>query len=252
MIRAYAYSAASLLLVALAGCSSPSDVIAPTFEQGQGQPKAGTTIYPAGPYGIGVASTIENFEFRGFSNSMVARDPNALENIRLGDFYNPHVDATEKDYSPVDAAHDDRLYPPGSPYGEGTPKPRVLLLDVASVWCPPCNDEAKTLLPPKHLAYKPCGGEFALVLIDGPTPGTPATPLNLVGWTKKYSVDFPAAIDPSSKLSSLFDADAFPSNIIVDTKTMTVIKARAGEPDAAYWKLFESKLTPGCLTTPTP
>jgi hypothetical protein len=250
MTRVHACTVASLCLFALAGCSSPSDVIAPTFESGQGQPKAGTTVYPAGPYGIGVDSVIEDFEFRGFTNSMVSRDPTALESIRLGDFYNPNVD--KKDYAPVDAAHDDRLFPPGSPYGEGTPKPRVLLLDVASVWCPPCNDEAKTLLPPKHLAYKPCGGEFALVLIDGPTPGTPATPNNLVAWTKKYAVDFPAAIDPSSKLSSLFDADAFPSNIIVDTQTMKVVKARAGEPDADYWKLFESKLKPGCLATPTP
>ncbi len=254
MLRAHARTAASLALAplaaalalcALAGCSSPSDVIAPEFAEGQGQAKAGTTVYPTGPYGIGVGSVIENYEFRGFPNSMVARDPNALDTIRLGDFFNPHADAT--DYAPVDAAHDDRLYPPGSPWGEGTPKPRVILIDVASVWCGPCNDEAKTLLPPRHASYKPCGGEFLLQLADGPTPGTAALPTNLVAWTKKYSVDFPAAIDPSSKLSALFDSDAFPSNLIVDTRTMTVVKARAGEPDAAFWTLFESKLTPGCL-----
>jgi hypothetical protein len=229
------------LIAATTACSSgASDVLAPDFEQGQGQAKAGTTIYPAGPYGIGEGSVIANFEFLGFTNSTIARDPASLQGMRLGDLYNPHAD--DASYVPADADHDDRLFPPGSPYGAGTKKPTTLMIDVASVWCAPCNQEAKELLPPRHAIYKPCGGEFLLQLADGPTPGKAATPSNLVAWTKKYTVDFPAAIDPSSKLSALFKQDAFPSNLIVNTRTMKVVLAMVGEPDATFFAKFEETM----------
>ena len=83
--------------------------------------------------------------------------------------------------------------------------------------------EAKTELPPRYAKYKPCGGEFLLQLADGPTVGTPATETNLRNWTKKYAVDFPATIDPSYKLGALFQADAYPANIIIDTTNTCAI-----------------------------
>ena len=74
---------------------------------------------------------------------------------------------------------DDRLYPAGSPYNGDTdtqqPKPRVLLIDIASVWCGPCNEEAKSEFPGLYAKYKPCGGQFLFQLAQGAGPGTPAT-----------------------------------------------------------------------------
>lgn len=245
----------AVLLTACSSTSQAPDTVAPDFTPGQGQLKAGTNVYPAGPYGISVGSSIANYDFLGFANAVVSHDANNLQPVQLADFYNPHVD--DATYTPVDAAHDDRLFPPGSALGAGQPKPRVLLIDVGSVWCPPCNDEAKTVLPAQHAKYAKCGGGILEMLADGPTPGTAATPAQLVAWTTKYKVDFPSALDPASKLNALFSQDAFPANIIVDTRTMKIVESINGEPDptdtakgggADFWKLYEKTLNnPTCL-----
>jgi len=242
--------ASTLALAACNGGDATEGVVAPDFQGGQGQAAAGTAAYAAGPYGIGKGSTITNYEFIGFPNAKT--DTSALRPIELADFYNPH--GNDPDYDPASEAEDDRLFPLGSMYNakdaDGNElrraKPKVLLINVASVWCPPCNEEAKTILPPKYEDYAPRGGEFLLQLADGPTPGTPAQAKNLIAWTKRYGVDYPAAIDPSMKLSALFEADAFPANLIIDTTTMKIVEVLAGAPqeDDPFWKKFEALLDP--------
>ncbi len=105
----------------------------------------------------------------------------------------------------------------------------MLLIDIASVWCGPCNDEAGTILPMKHDLYSPCGGEFFLDLHDSETAGTTATPKNLHNWTVMYKVSYPSAIDPSYQLDKAFAAQAFPQNMIIDTTTMKIVAVVAGE-----------------------
>lgn len=237
-------------IVGLLGCSGggsnelgSGDNHAPVFPPDQGQPQKGTASYPAGPYGIGKGSIITNYKFVGYANSQAVSD--SLQAIQLADFYNPHAD--DATYAPASDAEDDRLFPEGSPYGAGTKKPKALLIDVASVWCGPCNEEAKSVLPSLYAKYKPCGGEFLLQLADGPNPGTPATQSNLYSWTFKYKVDYPATIDPSYKLGQLFDANAFPANMLIDTRTMTIVEVIAGVPDAAFWKQYAKVLNdPAC------
>jgi hypothetical protein len=239
-------------ILGLLGCSAgPSDPgpmtekpdLAPDFPEGTGQAPKGTAAYAPGPYGISKGSIIANYHFIGYANAQLVSG--SLQPIELADFYNPHAD--DPNYAPEDPSQDDRLYPAGSPYGEGTPKPKALLIDVASVWCGPCNTEAKSVLPGLHVKYKPCGGEFLLQLADGATPGIAATQLNLYNWTYKYKVDFPATIDPTYKLGALFDANAFPANMIIDTRTMTIKEVIAGVPDATFWSIYAKTLNdPAC------
>jgi hypothetical protein len=197
------------------------------FPQGTGQSANPTVEYPKGPYGVNKGSVVQNFKFMGFPNSMV--ENKTLVQVSLADFYNP----TGKDN-----------FPKGSPYGDGTPKPKALLIDVSSVWCGPCNYEAANVLPGLYAKYKPKGGEFLLQLADGPTPGDPANAKHLYNWTHKYKVDYPATIDPSYKLSALFQADAFPANMIIDTKTMKIVDVIAGvaEEGGAFWQAYEKLL----------
>jgi hypothetical protein len=216
----------------------PPPPVAPEFPAGSGQAALPNAAYPAGPYGIGKGSVVENFQFIGYANAQV--NNTTMQAIQLADFYNPH--GKDPGYVPESPDKDDRLFPAGSPYGEGTKKPTVLAIDVASVWCGPCNNEAKYELPPRHLKYKPCGGEFFLQLADGPTVGTAATPTNLLNWTKKYLVDFPATIDPSYKLGALFKADAFPANFIIDTTNMKIVEVVSGVPNEFFWTKYESLL----------
>ena len=97
-------------------------------------------------------------------------------------------------------------------------------------------------LPPLHAKYKPLGGEFLLQLGDGATGGKAATPKDLYNWTKKYQVNFPATIDPDYKLGELFPANAWPANVIINTRTMKIVAAVAGVPQATYWTKFEKTI----------
>jgi hypothetical protein len=237
--------AASVTVLSFFGCSSEEPPKPPPdFEAGATQTRAQPASYPAGPYGVGKGSIIPNFKFIGYANAVEKND--GMQVIALGDFYNPH--GRDANYKPASAAEDDRLYPPGSQYGEGKPKPTVLAIDVASVWCGPCNAEAACVLPVHQERYGACGGGLFLQLQDGNTPGIAATPKNLYTWTvKQYKEDFPTAIDPAGRLGALFAADAFPQNFIIDMTTMEIVEVLAGVPDEAYWKTYESLLVdPEC------
>lgn len=217
--------------------TTPTVTKAPAFPEKSGQAAKPANAYPAGPYGININSIAPDFEWVGYQNPSLKND--AMQPIRLSDFYNPH--ANDPAYVPEDAEHDDRLFH-NELYGMGAPKPKALSISIGSVWCGPCNTEAKVDLPPRHLKYKPLGGEFLLQLGDGATQDKPATPKDLFNWTKKYKVDFPSTIDPDYKLGELFAKNAWPANVMIDTRTMKIVAAVAGVPKLPYWAKFEKLL----------
>jgi hypothetical protein len=218
-----------LLTLALAGCYEMPGSGGTEVDPGEAPPYvAGTGAsapYPAGPYGIAVGSVIEDYEFQGLPNSLV--DADNLQTIRLSDFYNP----TGAD-----------VFPPGSPYGEGQPKPKALLVNVGAVWCGPCNFEAKNIFPPRYAEFQPQGGEFLFALVDGPEPGVPAEEKHLEGWAKKYDLDYPCVLDPPYKLGALFESDGFPANTIIDTRTMAIKVALTASPPPSFWDEFAQVL----------
>src|SRR5262249_17595278 len=155
---------------------------APEFPTGTGQVPNGVIKYAPGPYGVSRGSIIANYNFVGYPNYLGAADlldtgpacttsadchdglvcntetsacQMGLWTIHLAAFYTP----TGTD-----------VFPENPPYGAGQPKPKALLIDVASVWCGPCNDEAKFVLPGQYALYQPQGGEFLLQLADSQTP----------------------------------------------------------------------------------
>lgn len=205
---------ASLSLGAV-GCDGDTEAgtEAPPFPEGQGQDPAQGVEYAPGPYGIEVGSTIANYKFVGFPDP--AADKKTAYEIALSEFYNPTGDG---------------VYGENSPLGAGNPKPKAILISVASVWCGPCQYENESVLPGEYTHYKPLGVEFLLNLADGPEPGIPAKLNHLKSWTTNYDTKWPAVVDPSYKLSALFTQDAFPANFIVDTKTMKILSAIAGVP----------------------
>jgi hypothetical protein len=202
-----------------------------------------TSAYPPGPYAVNQGSVIYPFTFQGFVDA--AAQGGALGTVSLSDFYNPH--AGDASYQPEDPASDDRLFPEGSPYGAGTKKPRVLLIDIASVWCGPCNEEAKNLLNGLYAKYHPCGGQFVFQLAEGAAPGVPVDQKILHAWVTAYHVTYPATIDVARQLLPLYNSDSFPDSAIIDTRTMKIINVIAGVPDATFWSTYESLLEPGCL-----
>ncbi|MBX5482473.1 MAG: TlpA family protein disulfide reductase [Myxococcaceae bacterium] len=219
-------------VAALAACGAPSsgnkqpiDTKAPEFEGGgQDGTDVGEDVYP-GPYGVGIGSVVKNYTFYGFPRW--EDGPTEMVKMSLADLYNP-------------TGHE--VFPEGSPFGAGLPKPKALMLDRSAVWCEPCNFEARVTLPSAHARYEPMGGEFILLLGEGPTGGEPATQTDLERWATKYDLDYPAAIDPNGTISEVVGKDAWPGNVIVRTKDMKIIEWTAGGPDAAFWDLFEKVL----------
>lgn len=181
--------------------------------------------YPPGPYGYDLGSTITNYGFIGYP----APDMSTLktELVHLGDFYNPTGQG---------------VHPAGSPYGAGSPMPKVLLIHAAAVWSGPDNYEADAVIPPELAAHGPCL-EVIEVLMEGPTPGKAATEAHALSWVTKYNANYPVVIDPADQLQPIFTMQAFPTNILVDTTTMTILDVLAGAPDDSY---FQSKVVPLC------
>jgi hypothetical protein len=199
---------------------------------------AAPLTYPAGPYGFTAGATLGDATFQGFANAQV--DYTAPQHLSFHDFYNPHAD--DPSYQPAGPECDDRLFPPGSPYGAGTKKPVALLVDIGAPWAGPCNAEAKSLLNGKYAMYEPCGGEFFYQLAEGANPGVPPDESLLQTWATNYKVEYPITYDPSRELEPFYQAGFFPAGVVVDTRTMKIVYLTLGVPDAAFWQTFESQL----------
>lgn len=231
------------VLALAAGCtaSGPDG----EFAEGQGQAPVALPSYPdSGEWGTAKQTVIPNWSFIGYANS---EDPNlqGLQLIQLADFYNPHgyeyAACVEGGGSDCAEQFPDALFPEGSFWGAGQPKPRALSVGQSAVWCGPCNMEAKSILPGEYAKYKPLGGHFIVALIDGPKPGVSATYGDITKWTQKYEVAYSLVTDPSGLLPQLFEP-SLPSNAIIRTSDMRILRADAGAPSAAYWLAFEKVL----------
>lgn len=202
---------------------------APEYSGGKGQEaieEVDQASYPEGPYGAKRGEIMPNVEFYGFPSA--DGDKNTLVKMSMADLYNPTGDA---------------VYEEGSAFGAGTAKPKALIIDISAVWCVPCQQYSRSVLPDEYERLRPLGGEFLLQLADngGTTQASagPADLKDLQNWTTKYKTPCPAAIDPLYKLFDDFKINAFPTSIMVDLRTMEIVDNFAGVPDAAFFAKFE-------------
>lgn len=216
---------ASLMLLA---CVDPDEGGVPDAFEPENASTTGTSgelSYPLGPYGVTRGQVIQDFAFTGFANPVA--DSGTLVPLRLGDFFNPTGDG---------------VFPEGSPYGAGLPKPLAVGIVVGAVWCSPCKEEARAMLPEQYERLKPQGGELFFVLSESSKPGVPASQGDLVNWTKTFDTNFPSVLDADHVLSAVVKADSYPGNIIIDTRTMAIVDVVTGSPPASYWDTFEAVL----------
>jgi hypothetical protein len=165
--------------------------------------------YPAGPYGTGVGATLENFAFLGWRDPVASGyDVNKLEQVRLGEFYNP----------------------------DGRSNIRVIWINASAVWCTVCRSELKEINDRGvYEAFAPRGLAMIETLFED-NSSRPATPLDLKRWGElpAHSIEFPLLLDPGFKLGTFFTSDATPLNMLVDASTMRVIDATMGY-SSDYW-----------------
>lgn len=220
----------------------PEVVQAPDFPEGTGQPAWNDeAAYPAAT-GFDVGAIIPNFKFLGYSNYKDPAVGGELKYTQMADYYNPTGDG---------------VFPEGH-VKAGQPKPKAIVVLISSVWCPPCQYDAAEVLPGEYSHYQPMGGDIMSVLIDGPTPGDPATIQHVTNWANTYLTDWSApdgsvyslVMDPEGKIMNLYEP-AFPSHIIVRTSDMRIMNRLTGvaQPGGLFWQNFEGIIN-GTITDP--
>ena len=173
--------------------------------------------YPAGPYGVGVHATLENFAFLGWHDPVAANyDETKLETVQLSEYYNP----------------------------DGRSNLKLIWINASAVWCSVCRAEMADIKNNGvHAAFAPKGVQLIVTLFEDNKSG-PAKPLDLHNWgsTAAHAIDFPLLLDPGFKLGAFFTSDATPLNMLVDAKTMKVIDATMGY-SSDYWQRVDTLVT---------
>jgi hypothetical protein len=175
--------------------------------------------YPPGPYGHGLGAVIDNLEFLGWRDPVGANyDPNALETLRLGDYYDPAGSQTE-----------------------------LIVLNAAAVWCTVCQAEMRDMNKNgTYDAYRQRKVQVFGTLFED-SAGNPAKPSDLVLWGSSAvrQIAFPLVLDPALKMGIYFTSDATPLNLVIDARTMKIIDVMMGydsTPGTGLWGTVDQEL----------
>jgi hypothetical protein len=173
--------------------------------------------YPAGPYGVGLGSTLEDFAFLGWRDPVASGyDISKLETVHLSEFYNP----------------------------DGRTDVKLIWINASAVWCSVCRAEMKDInARDVNAIMRPMGLQMIETLFEDNDYG-PARPLDLQKWGQviDHEIDFPLLLDPGFKLGAFFTSDATPLNLLIRADTMQVIDASMGW-SADYWNQVSEQLT---------
>jgi hypothetical protein len=208
--RAQGFALAGVALW-LAGCGSNAPEIPDELLETSGG--CGAPSYPNGPYGAEAGDVVENVCFSGFRNpSFIEPAPERLETLAFSESYDP----------------------------QGTKGVALLLVNTAAVWCGPCQveheelDERATTYGPRGLAI------FSTLFQDARQ--RPATVDDLVAWVQTFGTNFPMALDPEYRLDRYAPALSAPLNLVVDPRSMTILRKFIGDQPAVMWPYIEAEL----------
>lgn len=222
--RQAASLAACLLSLGTAACTSGSGTaIAPL-------PGSGGTFDEDCPVGAGTVTegrVIADYAFEGYVDPAGRGVGEGLrEEISLCDFYNPTGDGVFGDDSPF----------------AGEAKPKALMVNVSAVWCQPCKLEASEILPEEYELYGPQGLEILMVLADAQSQGVSATFEDLELWVGAFTVHYIGSVDEGRVFTNQFNSGQFPSNVLIDTRTLEVVRNIPGLPGEDFFLQVEQLL----------
>ncbi|HTR50552.1 MAG TPA: TlpA disulfide reductase family protein [Kofleriaceae bacterium] len=170
------------------GCPLPADA---AFNS-PGDASCGPGIYPCGPYGYGIGSTVANLELIGPTS---ASDPTPVSR-KLSDLVTPGIEA--------------------------------LMIDVCAVWCGPCNEDQPNLVT-LYDSYQAGGhAQFYTVITQNSQPGGSPVIKDAENWAKTYKVPYPIALDPEALTQAYFPIAAYPEHLVIRTSDMTLVYRSVG------------------------
>lgn len=210
---------AAISVLLLAGCGS-NTTSTPSAPQDRGlestDPPAGTTpgegqgsnVNPYGrPYpsenlgyqaraGKRPGNVIRNYKFLGYRDGDRSKGRTV---ISLADLYDPET----------------RQY-------------KLIHFSAGALWCPPCNEEAKAIVPLVP-ALKEKKVVVIQAIIEGNVRGTASTMDDLDTWQKKHNINYTLFLDPAQQnLGQFFDAAAIPWNGMIDARSMELLTSGVG------------------------
>ena len=93
----------------------------------------------------------------------------------------------------------------------------IVLVNIWATWCPPCVDE----MPSMEKLYQELKGEkFEILAVSIDSLGTKA----VAPFMKKYSLSFPALMDPDGTIQTLYQTTGVPESFIVDQDGLLIEK----------------------------
>lgn len=161
-------------------------------------------VYPQSDCGYEVGKVIPNYAFEGRTDGI----DSPRVTVHLADLYDP----------------------------TGTKGARFLLVNSTALWCIYCAEETRAL-PGMKVDYSPKGVRFMTLVVED-RDGTPASPAVVDDFIRTYSLTTIVVSDPLEVTTLFFDKNAMPLNMIVDLRTMRIVKKIVG----GSWSTVRSSL----------
>ena len=170
--------------------------------------RSGGAAYPAGGCGTSQGQTIANYHFEGHNGGIGT--PRVT--VHVADLYDP----------------------------DGTKGLRFLVLSATSLWCPYCVEESKAL-PSMKATYGAQGAVFMTVLLED-LRGSPASQNDVDSFITTYDTTTIVVNDGGDELASVFDHKQVPLHLIIDLRTMRIVKRYLGGGSATVRSSLELAL----------
>jgi hypothetical protein len=142
----------------------------------------------------------------------VAASPDTRETIAFSDYYDP----------------------------AGTKGVALLLVNTAAIWCSACVSEHGSL--PDHQAELRDRGLVILSTLFQDASRNPASLEDLERWIAKFGTNFPMVTDPDLELGAYASPASAPLNMLVDPRSMTVLRKYVGDQGTVMWPYIEAEL----------
>ena len=202
-----------LLLAALGGSACGTNAPDVPKELLTGSSGCGAPEYPSENIGYEVGNVVKNRCFTGYrAPAQVPPAERNRETIAFSDYYDP----------------------------AGTKGVTLLLINTAAVWCGACVAEHGTL--PQHQTELAPQGLVILGTLFENAARDAASLSDLDRWIANFHSNFPMVADPHLYLEDYASADSAPLNMLVDPRSMQILRKYVGDQGTVMWPYIESEL----------
>jgi hypothetical protein len=209
-MRALLARLASVALCTL-GCGSNAPEV--PAELLSGSSGCAAPDYPTSGFGTEVGDVVDNECFVGYrAPDRVAPHAQHRETVAFSDYYDP----------------------------AGTKGVSLLLINTAAIWCSACVAEHGTL--PDHAAELMPRGLVIVSTLFQDAQRNPASLEDLERWIENFHPNFPMVADPQLYLGDYALVSLAPLNMLVDPRSMKILRKYVGDQGAVMWPYIESEL----------